>query len=70
MRVQKKNLFGVLRRVVPSHGVKVGCRTELIQQALFRREADELADALQAQNPSEEYAVFEVVYRRFTKPGV
>lgn len=65
--MDKPNMFGVLRRVVPKHGIKVGCGTELIQQALFEAEANELADALQAKNPDEEYAVFKVVYVRFTK---
>lgn len=68
MSEERRNLFGVVRRVVPSHGIKVGCKTETVAAGLFRDEADELADALQARNPGEEYAVIEVVYHRWTGP--
>jgi hypothetical protein len=63
----KPNMFGVVRRVVPAHGVKVGCTAESVATGLFREEADTLADALQEQNPDEEYAVTELVFHRWTK---
>lgn len=65
---QTKNLFGVARRVVPKHGIKVGCTTEIVQQALFKEDAVRLALALQEQNPDKEYAVFELVFHGWTKP--
>lgn len=63
-----KDLFGVVRRVVPAHGIKIGCTTENVAQALSEDEAGKLADALQTRNPKEEYAVVELVFRRWTKP--
>lgn len=65
----RPDMFSVVRRVVPAHGVKVGCNAEIIQNRLMREEADELADVLQAQNPEEEYAVVEWIFHRWTKPG-
>lgn len=63
-----KPLFGVVRRVVPPHGIKIGCSTEAMANGLSEDEANQLADALQARNPNEEYAVVEFVFRRWTKP--
>lgn len=68
MTVNPDNLFGVVRRVVPAHGIKIGCTTENVANALRRDDAYRLADALQAKNPNEEYAVIEVVFHRWTKP--
>lgn len=64
-----QNMFGVLRRIVPPHGIKVGCTTEEVANSLTRGQADELANRLQARNPGEEYAVVECVFRRWTKGG-
>lgn len=67
-RSKRKDMFGVVRRVVPAHGVKVGCHTEHVANFLSHEEANELADALQGRNPGEEYAVVELVFHRWTKP--
>lgn len=65
MAKKPQNLFGVVRRVVPAHGIKVGCRTEIVAAGLTQGEANELADKLHARNPSEDYALIEMVYRRW-----
>lgn len=65
--VNRKDLFGVVRRVVPAHGVKVGCKTESVAAGLLRDEANKLADVLQLRYPDEEYAVVETVFHRWTK---
>lgn len=62
------NLFSVVRRVVPAHGIKVGCTTDTIAARLNSEEARELADKLQSANPDEEYATVEMVFRYYTKP--
>lgn len=62
-------MFTVVRRIIPPHGIKVGCGTQVIAYGLTRLEARELADAMQLQNPAEEYATVENVFRYFTKPG-
>lgn len=63
-----RNVFGVVRRVVPAHGLKIGCTTAFVANALFEEDANKLADELQARNPGQEYAVVETVFRRWTKP--
>lgn len=65
----RTDMFGVVRREVPEHGVKVGCRAPFIAVGLTNPEADTLADALQGLNPDNEYAVIEIVFHRYTKPG-
>lgn len=61
-------MFGVVRRVVPNHGIKIGCTTASVASGLTRAHADALADAMQALHPDEEYAVIEAVFCRWTKP--
>jgi hypothetical protein len=60
-------MFSVMRRVVPAHGIKIGCVCESVHSRLTEDEANRLADELQAKNPDEEYAVTELVFRRWTK---
>jgi hypothetical protein len=69
MKKRKKhpNVFGVVRRVIPPHGIKIGCESQVVQLGLLRNEADELADVMQARYPDDEYAVIETVFRRWTK---
>lgn len=64
----RTNMFGVVRRVVPNHGIKIGCTTEIVASALERDDANALADAMQAKYPDAEYAVIETVFHRWTKP--
>ena len=64
---QTKNLFSVVRRVVPKHGIKIGCTTETVQAGLFKEDAARLATALQDLYPDEEYAVTELVFHFWTK---
>lgn len=64
---QQKNMFSVVRRLVPAHGVKIGCGAREIATGLFEVDARMLADRLQAENPDEEYAVTQIVYRYWTK---
>jgi hypothetical protein len=65
--MQKPNRFCVAQRIVPAHGIRVGCEARNVAVGLTRAEANELADKLQAKNPDEEYAITEVVFRRWTK---
>lgn len=54
------NLFGVVKRD--------GDTAIEIRKALTEREANEIADQYQADNPNERYAVVQLVFIRHTKP--